>query len=106
MAGKRDGVEDGWILYQAWCKRNHGTPVRGTNSAGHMCIVGPTGQTIDPGDEGTVDIALPEDGRFSKLDRTRLELGLRAAKLRRDEAELEYERTTKIIEVLKNSEAD
>jgi len=53
-----------------------------------------------------VDMALPEDGRFSKLDRARLELSLRTAKLRRDEAKLEYERTTKIIEALKNSEAD
>ena len=44
VAGKRDGVKDGWILYKAWCKRNNGTPVRGTNSAGHMCIVGPSGQ--------------------------------------------------------------
>ena len=66
----------------------------------------PVGPTIDPGDEGTVDMALPEDGRFSKLDRARLELSLRTAKLRRDEAKLEYERTTKIIEALKNSEAD
>ena len=94
---QRDGVADGWILYEAWCKRNGGTPIRGRDSSSHMCFVGPIDQTIDPGDEGTVDIAVPESGKLPQFEVDRLELELRAAKLRQDAAELEFKRTTELI---------
>ena len=94
---QRDGVADGWILYEAWCKRNGGIPIRGRDPSSHMCFVGPIDQTIDPGDEGTVDIAVPGSGTLPQFELGRLELELRAAKLRQDKADLEYKRTSELL---------
>jgi hypothetical protein len=94
---QRDGVADGWILYEAWCKRNGGTPIRGRDGSGHVCFVGPIDQTIDPGDEGTVDIVVPGSGKLPQFEVDKLELKLRAAKLRQEEAELEFKKTTELI---------
>lgn len=85
MAAKRDGVADGWILYEGWCKRNGGIPIRGSSSAEHICFKGPLPEdTIDPGDSGTVDIAVPGGGRASQFDLARAEFALREAELRAD----------------------
>ena len=100
MAGKKDGVADGWLTFEAWCERNHGTPIRGGSGEGHTCFVGPINETISPGDPGTVDIAVPGDGRLSQLEQDRLELKLRAAKLRLDEAELEFNTTSELIKAV------
>jgi len=98
MAEKRDGVADGWILFEGWCKRNGGTPIRGSSSADHVCFKGPLpDDTIDPGDDGTVDVAFPGGGRLSQLEQDRLELKLRAAKLRLYEAELEFNITSELV---------
>jgi len=96
---QRDGVADGWILYEAWCKRNGGIPVRGRDSASHMCIKGPTGGTIDPGDPGTVDLTGPKSGVLDDLERDRMALAVQAAKLRRDEADLDLRRVTELVNV-------
>lgn len=99
MAGKKkDGVADGWILYKAWCERNGGTPIRGGSSAEHICFIGPLPEdTIDPGDEGTVDIATPEGDDTHAFDQERLALGMLEAKLELDKAELQYK--TKVARI-------
>lgn len=99
---KRDGVADGWILYEAWCRRNGGVPTRGRDPGSHMCTKGPfspTGDpgTIDPGDPGTVDLTGPKSGVLDDVDRDRLELAVRAATLRRDEADLDLRRVTELV---------
>ena len=93
---QRDGVADGWILYEAWCKRNGGIPIRGRNGGQHVCLVGPTDQTIDPGDEGTVDLVGPGGGG-GPLEDERLKLQLQAAKLAALEAQNRYERVEQLI---------
>ena len=100
---QRDGVADGWILYEAWCKRNGGTPIRGRDGAQHMCLKGGIDETIDPGDEGTVDITVPAGGVFDQLHLDRLDLQLRAVQLRRDEAEHDLRRATALIDAAKGS---
>jgi hypothetical protein len=65
--------------------------------SGHICHVGPTDQTIDPGDEGTADAAVPGSGTLDELELARLDLALRAAQLRRDEIDLDFRRTTELI---------
>lgn len=98
MAEKRDGVADGWILFEAWCRRNGGTPIRGRDSSGHICFVGPLpDDTIDPGDPGTVDVAVPGGGKLQQLDLDRLDLKMREAELRREEAELDFKRASELI---------
>jgi hypothetical protein len=92
MAKKKDGVADGWILFKGWCERNGGTPIRGGSSADHVCFLGPLpDDTIDPGDAGTVDIAIPGSGLMPKFGEEMLALEIRASKLRLDKAQLELD---------------
>ena len=93
---QRDGVADGWILYEAWCKRNGGIPIRGRSGGQHICLVGPTDQTIDPGDDGTVELT-GGSGVPDALEDERLKLRLQAAKLELAEAQNRYERVEHII---------
>ena len=86
MAGKRDGVEDGWLLFEAWCRRNGGTPFRGRSSADHVCAVGPIDQTIEPGDPGTVDLTGPGGRKPTDLVVGRLDLAVKAAELKVEQA--------------------
>jgi len=96
MAEKRDGVSDGWILFEAWCRRNGGIPIRGRSSADHICFKGPLpDDTIDPGDPGTVDVTVPGSGGL--FERDRLELALRAAQLRLDQAKLDHKITSEQV---------
>lgn len=89
MAKKRDGVNDGWILFSGWCERNGGTPIRGGSSADHVCFIGPLpDDTIDPGDDGTIDIAVPDSGLLPKFGEQMLALEIEASKLRIDRAKL------------------
>jgi hypothetical protein len=46
-----------------------------------------------------VDIAVPGSGRLDDLERDRLDLKLRAAKLRRDEADLDLSRVTEVVKM-------
>ena len=97
MAIKADGVADGWLLFEGWCKRNGGTPIRGSSSADHVCFVGPLPEdTIDPGDEGTVDVTTPDDV-ISGITRERLELELQVAELEFKQAEFNYKVATSQI---------
>ena len=101
MVEKKDGVVDGWILYEGWCKRNGGTPIRGIDSASHICFVGPLPEnTIDPGDDGTVDIITPGSGIRSRLLEEMVALEVRAAELRLDQAKLDFNITTERIKSL------
>lgn len=98
---QRDGVADGWILFEAWCRRNGGTPIRGRDSGSHICFVGPLpDDTIEPGDPGTVDAGSPGGGKFDQLELDKLDLKLREAQLRRDEAEHDFQRTSELIRSL------
>jgi hypothetical protein len=91
MAEKKDGVADGWILFKGWCQRNGGTPIRGRSSGEHICFVGPLpDDTIEPGDDGTVDIAFPGSGIPPKLWEEVLALEMRSAELRLEEAKLKH----------------
>ena len=92
MAKKRDGVVDGWILFRGWCERNGGTPIRGGGSADHVCFIGPLpDDTIDPGDDGTVDIAIPGSGLMPKFGEQMIAIELQSSKLRLDRAQLDLE---------------
>ena len=92
MAEQRDGVADGWILYEAWCKRNGGTPIRAGQGQGHSCWVGPIDETIDPGDEGTVDVAVPDSGMPPELLDEMVALEVQIVELRLAESKLNYNR--------------
>ena len=102
---QRDGVADGWILYEAWCKRNGGIPIRGRDGGGHTCLVGPLpDDTIDPGDEGTVDLTGPAGGG-GPLEDERLKLKLQAAKLDLLEAQNRYDKVEQVINGLLDKSA-
>jgi len=101
---QRDGVADGWILYEAWCKRNGGTPIRG-RSGDHICFVGPLpDSTIDPGDDGTVDMTgTGPGGVFDILDERKLEIAMKHADLQLEEARLRHERTKTYVETARKA---
>lgn len=86
---QRDGVADGWILYEAWCKRNGGIPIRGRNGGAHTCFVGPIDQTIDPGDDGTVDSIDPRGHTLPGLEVSKLDLAVSAAEVKVEQARLD-----------------
>lgn len=104
MAKKKDGVADGWILYKGWCERNGGTPIRGGGSAEHVCFMGPLpDDTIDPGDDGTVDVAIPGSGLMPKFGEEMVAIEIRATKLRLDKAQLEFEIAKERVSQLEKS---
>lgn len=89
---KKDGVTDGWILYKGWCERNGGTPIRGGGSAEHVCFIGPLpDDTIDPGDDGTVDVAVPGSHLTPRFGEEMIAIEIRATQLRLDKAQLDME---------------
>jgi len=101
MAEKRDGVADGWLLFEAWCRRNGGLPIRGRSGAGHTCFVGPIDQTIDPGDPGTVDAIDPRNDKLPDLELSRLEFAVSAAKLKLEQAKLEHKAAEHLADSIK-----
>lgn len=90
MASKKDGVADGWILYKAWCERNGGTPIRGTSSADHICFIGPLPEdTIDPGDDGTVETA--PDGLKPEFRDKLIDLNMKAIEIQEEKSKIKFE---------------
>ncbi len=90
MASKKDGVADGWILYKGWCERNGGTPIRGSSSADHICFIGPLpDDTIDPGDDGTVEVgtgSIKPEFRDKLLD-----LNMKAVELEQEKSKVKFD---------------
>lgn len=106
MQKKKDGVADGWNLFKAWCESKGGTPIRGGGSADHVCFIGPLpDDTIDP-DVAAVNVFMPADDTRSHLVHRRIELALREAKLRLDEATLSYDTTIARIEAISRATED
>jgi len=106
MQSHRDGVSDGWILFEAWCKRNGGTPIRGSSPGDHICFVGPLpDDTIEPGDTGTVNAGPTERTDLGRLEELRLDLALKAADVELEEAKLRHEKVKRLVEAARKSKS-
>jgi hypothetical protein len=86
MTKAQDGA---WLLFSQWCSRNGGTAFRAPDGE-HVCSVGPVDQTISPGDPGTVDLVNTPPGSHPDFNHDRLDLVLKAAELKLQEAELDF----------------
>lgn len=95
-------VDNGWALFEAWCKSKGGVPINGGNNSEHTCWIGPIDEVITPEKDGVGVVFEPAEGIRPALRDQILDLEMKGAELKFEQAKLRFERDKERIKNLKS----